>query len=218
MMRQLFMERVVGAPFDWGLASADLCREWSRSALASHRRGAPGSAGTLVAAVQYDLWPGEVLEATPAPWRPGAPDRNWTDAPRPKSIPARRLSRRELRAKSARLQVLAEVPRPKTRADCVGGLRPCPWVGCRENLYLDVSEQGWLKLNWPHLDPTEMLESCALDVADRTEDQGGVTLEVLGELFNISLEGARQVELDVLGELRAKLGEDELRSILERRE
>ncbi len=218
MMRQLFMEDVVGAPFDWGLASADLCREWSRSALASHRRGAPGAAGTLVAPVQFDLWPGEVLESSPNPWKAGVPDRTWTDAPRPKSIPARRLSRRELQAKSARLQILPEIPRPRTRADCAAVPRPCPFASCRHHLYAEISEQGWLKLNFPHLDVLDMAESCSLDVADRTEDVGGVTLEVLGELFNISLEGARQVELDVLGELRAKLGEDELRTMLVGRE
>jgi hypothetical protein len=214
MMRQLFMERVVGAPFDWGLAAADLAREWSRSALASHRRGAPGAAGTLVAPVQFDLWPGEILEATPNPWKPGLPDRTWTDAPRPKSIPARRLSRRELRAQSARLQILPEIPRPRTRGDCASVPRPCPFASCRHHLYAEISEQGWLKLNFPHLDILDMRESCSLDVADRD----GVTLEVLGELFNISLEGARQVELDVLGELRAKLGEDEVRAILGGRE
>lgn len=209
------MERVVGAPFDWGLASADLCREWSRSALASRRRGAPGAAGTL-APVQFDLWPGEILEATPNPWKAGVPDRTWTDAPRPKSIPARRLSRREVRAANARLQLLPEIPRPLTRGDCASVPRPCPFVSCRHHLYAEVSEQGWLKLNFPHLDPEDMEESCSLDVADRTET--GVTLEVLGEVFNISLEGARQVELDVLGELRAKLGEDEARAILGGRE
>ena len=29
-------------------------------------------------------------------------------------------------------------PRPKTRADCIGDPRPCPWVGCKYHLFLDV--------------------------------------------------------------------------------
>jgi hypothetical protein len=179
------------------------------------RRSAPAN---TQAAHQRDLWPGEVLDASPAPWKPRPADRAWTAAPRPTSIPARRLSRRELRAQSARLQLLPEIPRPRTRADCSAIPRPCPFASCRHHLYAEISEQGWLKLNFPHLDVLDMKESCSLDVADRSEDVGGVTLEVLGELFNISLEGARQVELDVLGELRAKLGEDEVRAILEKRE
>jgi hypothetical protein len=212
MMRQLFMPPVVGAPFDVGLATADFAREWARSALASRRGGARARRG-LPAQTQYDLWPGDILDAAGNPWRVKPPDRSWTEAPRPMSIPARRLSRRELAVRSARLQIV--VPqRPVTRADCVGGPRPCPWAACRHHLYLDVSEQGWLKVNYPGLEVWQMAETCSLDVADRSEDAGGVTLEQLGKLFNISLEGARQVELDVLGELRAKLGEDEMRDIL----
>jgi hypothetical protein len=92
--------------------------------------------------------------------------------------------------------------------------RPCPWVSCRQHLYLDVSEKGWLKLNHPHLAVEEMTESCALDVADRD----GITLERLGQLLNISLEGARQVEADVMEELRAKLGVDAVAAILGSRE
>lgn len=235
-MQQLFIERVVGAPFDWGLATQDFAKEWSRSALASHRRGARDPAGLLPTPAQYDLWPGEVLETAPSPWKPQRPDRHWTTAPRPMSIPARRLSRREVLAANARLQLVEagepadHQPHPRaaarrrqrgtytrnpdlplTRADCIDGPRPCPFVSCRNNLYLDVSENGWLKLNFPHLEVHEMQETCALDVADR---QDGITLESLGGLLNISLEGARQVEIDVLGELRAKLGEEELVALL----
>lgn len=227
MMRQLIMQDVVGAPFDWTLAASDFARAWAHSALAAHRRAAPPPANTQ-AAHQRDLWPGEVLDASPAPWKPRPADRAWTAAPRPTSIPGRRLSRRELAAANARLQLAEEADadeeplpeRPATRAGCATVPRPCPFVSCRHHLYLEVSEQGWLKVNWPGLDVLEVEESCSLDVADRAEAdaEGGVTLEELGSLFNISLEGARQVELDVLAELRTKLGEDEVRAILEKRE
>lgn len=237
-MRQLFIERVIGTGFDWGLATETFAREWTKSALSSSRRGARTPGGLPASPVQFDLWPGEVLEHAPAPWTPQPPDRHWTTAPRPMSIPARRLSRRELVAANARLQLVEAgepadlllhgepTPHPTgrqqrgvytrnpelplTRAECLAGPRPCPYVSCRHHLYLDVSENGWLKLNFPHLEVWEMAETCALDVADRD----GVTLEQLGALFNISLEGARQVEIDVLGELRAKLGEEELVALL----
>jgi len=30
--------------------------------------------------------------------------------------------------------------RPKTRADCIDGPRPCPWLGCRYHLGVEVEE------------------------------------------------------------------------------
>ena len=40
--------------------------------------------------------------------------------------------------------------RPKTRADCINGPRPCLFVSCKHNLYLDVNpETGSIKLNFP---------------------------------------------------------------------
>jgi len=86
-------------------------------------------------------------------------------------------------------------PRPRKRGDCVDVPRPCPWVGCRHNLYLEVSRvSGGLHLNFPHLEPDEMQESCSLDVADR----GGATLEVVGATLNLTRERIRQVELRAL--------------------
>lgn len=31
------------------------------------------------------------------------------------------------------------VPRPRTRAECLQEARPCPWVGCRHHLLLEVA-------------------------------------------------------------------------------
>lgn len=83
-----------------------------------------------------------------------------------------------------------EEQRPATRVECKGGARPCPWVSCRYNLYLDVGAKGSLKLHFPHQDPTEVEYSCALDMAD----EDGVTLEVVGAATNVSRERVRQVE------------------------
>lgn len=97
-----------------------------------------------------------------------------------------------------RLRLLAEevvdmhVPeRPRTRGDCVGGERPCPWVGCKWHLAIDVSRNGSIKHNWPDVEPGEWLNSCALDAADH----GGLTVEQVAELMNVTRERVRQVEM-----------------------
>ena len=89
--------------------------------------------------------------------------------------------------------------RPLTRAECEDGVRPCPYVSCKHHLYLDVNpETGSLKLNFPHLEPWEMRESCALDVAERS----GITLEEVGAIVNLTRERVRQVEVRATAKLR----------------
>lgn len=46
------------------------------------------------------------------------------------------------------LPILPELKRPKTRAECIDGIRPCPWVGCRANLLVDPLEDGSIALNF----------------------------------------------------------------------
>ena len=80
-------------------------------------------------------------------------------------------------------------------------MRPCPYVSCKHHLYLDVNpETGSIKLNFPDLEVWEMAETCSLDVADR----GGITLEEVGEILNLTRERIRQVE--VRGLLEAEDG------------
>jgi hypothetical protein len=79
--------------------------------------------------------------------------------------------------------------RPATRGDCAGGQRPCPWVSCRHHLYLDVSEDGAVRLNFPHLEPWELEQTCSLDVA---EDERA--LERVGAMLNVTRERVRQLE------------------------
>lgn len=80
--------------------------------------------------------------------------------------------------------------RPRTRADCAAVERPCPWTGCRFNLYLDVKPQtGTIALNFPHLEPDDMIESCALDVAER----GAHTAQEISELLNVSHQRITQI-------------------------
>ena len=79
-------------------------------------------------------------------------------------------------------------------------MRPCPYVSCKHHLYLDVNpETGSIKLNFPDLESGRWSETCALDVAER----GGITLEEVGEIMNLTRERIRQVE--VRGLLKLKM-------------
>jgi len=93
------------------------------------------------------------------------------------------------------------VKRSRTRGDCRQECRPCPWVGCRYHLYLDILPSGSIRVNFPDLKPWELREACALDVADR----GGISLEVLGRLMNLTRECIRLIERGALKKLEERL-------------
>ena len=119
--------------------------------------------------------------------------------PPKKTLAVRRITQLELKTGRAELQVLgADGPywRPKTRADCAGVARPCPYVACKHNLFLDVAETESIILNFPHLQPDEMPpdRSCSLDLAER----GPMTLEEIAVVTNLTRERIRQVELKAL--------------------
>ena len=120
--------------------------------------------------------------------------------PRSKTIAMKRLTREELRI-GALMYPPVDIPRPTTRAECREEMRPCPWVACKHHLYLDINpETGSIKINFPDLEPWELQHTCALDVAER----GGITLEEVGEIMNLTRERIRQVE--VRGLLKLKMG------------
>jgi hypothetical protein len=120
--------------------------------------------------------------------------------PRSKTIAMKRLTREELRVGAA-MYPPVDIPRPTTRAECREEMRPCPWVACKHHLYLDINpETGSIKINFPDLEPWELQNTCALDVAER----GGITLEEVGEIMNLTRERIRQVE--VRGLLKLKMG------------
>jgi hypothetical protein len=100
------------------------------------------------------------------------------------------------------------IPRPATRAQCSGVPRPCPFISCKHHLYLDVSPRtGSIKLNFPDLEVWELPISCALDIAD----EGGCTLETVGEIMNLTRERIRQVEVNALARLEAVVDMHDLR-------
>lgn len=91
-----------------------------------------------------------------------------------------------------RLPVLTPETQPKVRADCLPGgknsARPCGWTTCRHSLAAEGSTT----------------ESCVLDVVDRSP--GGITLEEVGDLLQVTRERIRQIEtraLKRIGRLRS---------------
>lgn len=118
---------------------------------------------------------------------------------RAKTISIKRLTKREIEL-GRMLYPEVDVDKPRTRAECATGERPCAFVSCKHHLFLDVSARtGAIKLNFPDLEVWEMTETCALDVADR----GGTTLEEVGAIMNLTRERIRQVEVKGLAKLHA---------------
>jgi hypothetical protein len=130
---------------------------------------------------------------------------------RSKTIAPRRLTKEELKMRDL-LPIVDDFDRPKDRGECKEGMRPCPYVSCKHHLYLDVNpETGSIKINFPDLEPWEMKDTCALDVAER----GGITLEEVGEIMNLTRERIRQVEVRGLLKLKmASPSPDELGAAL----
>jgi hypothetical protein len=119
---------------------------------------------------------------------------------RARTISVKRMTKRELELGRLLYPDVEDVERPRTRAECAEGERPCPFVSCQHHLYLDVSARtGAIKLNFPDLEVWQMSETCALDVADR----GGTTLEEVGAIMNLTRERIRQVEVKGLAKLAA---------------
>lgn len=85
--------------------------------------------------------------------------------------------------------------RPRTRGDCRGAARPCPWVSCRHHLYLEVNDDsGSIKINHPAVELEDLPDTCSLDVADR----GGALLSEVGGHLSVTLERVRQMEMVAL--------------------
>ena len=126
---------------------------------------------------------------------------------RARTISIRRLSKAELN-RGRELYPETDYWKPKTRSECKDMERPCPFVSCKYHLYIDVHPvRGSIKLNFPDVEIWEMTETCALDVADR----GGITLEEVGEIMNLTRERVRQVETAGLARLQEFRGVDRLK-------
>ncbi|MFA6033380.1 MAG: sigma factor-like helix-turn-helix DNA-binding protein [Myxococcota bacterium] len=124
------------------------------------------------------------------------------DEPR---LKPRTLSRRELKRQRwdinnpEEIKAALEAERPHSRHECVNAKRPCIFISCKYNLYIDVNPvTGSIKFNFPSVEIWDLKETCALDVAER----GGVTLEEIGDLMNLTRERVRQLESDALKKVR----------------
>jgi hypothetical protein len=117
---------------------------------------------------------------------------------RARTISIRRLSKAELN-RGRELYPESDYWKPRSRSECKDMERPCPFVSCKYHLYIDVHPvRGSIKLNFPDIEIWEMTDTCALDVADR----GGITLEEVGEIMNLTRERVRQVETAGLARLQ----------------
>lgn len=78
-----------------------------------------------------------------------------------------------------------EEARPKTRGDCVDGIRPCPFISCKFNTYIaHITQRGEVKTPFAQ-DVTELtVSNCALDYS-------GATWEEIGEATGVDREAAR---------------------------
>ncbi len=108
-----------------------------------------------------------------------------------------RLTRQERHSARAMYPDEGERRIPLLRSDCERAPRPCPFVSCKWNLFLDVTAAGSITVNFPDLEPEGMPaeRSCALDVADA----GPHTLQEVGEIMNITRERIRQLEVIACG-------------------
>lgn len=90
--------------------------------------------------------------------------------------------------------------RPQTRGDCATFARPCPYVGCRYHLYLDVGAKGGLRFNYGD-DVEKALQvmpyTCALDAAEEGLERSDqkVDRNAICTALNISVERQRQISV-----------------------
>jgi len=95
---------------------------------------------------------------------------------------------------------------PRTRGDCPK-IRPCPYVSCKYNTYLDVTPKGSIYFTWPDINPDEVSPelSCVLDMADSGGAYDELQLRMIGAALNCTRERIRQIESRALARLKLHL-------------
>lgn len=104
--------------------------------------------------------------------------------------------------------------KPKFREDCKDVVRPCPYITCRYNLFLDVEDNGAIRFNQRTKDPTavksislsgkEVYPSCTLDMVEMMPN--GISNDDIGRILGgISRETVRLLAKKILLSLRTSL-------------
>jgi hypothetical protein len=134
--------------------------------------------------------------------------------PRARTVSIKRMRTSQLRADEA--ETIEHTERPRTWGECLEralgtASRPCGYLRCKHNLLVDVDGRtGSYKVTWPHLAVGAYGDeygaypqhTCALRVAE----QGGMTLEEIGQVMNLTRERVRQIETKALYALRSLAG------------
>ena len=122
------------------------------------------------------------------------------------------MKKRETKQESARQVRLGRMEglrtdhrRPADYTECMpgrwNGARPCPFVGCRYHMYLDVSKAGTVIFNQPGIDVGEMDYSCAIDLAGAAVGRLGIgahtdehlMLSAIADHLSVTTERASQI-------------------------
>jgi hypothetical protein len=115
------------------------------------------------------------------------------------TISCKSLTREEVVLKSKLDDQEFHLIKPKTRAECKDMERPCPFIGCKYHLYLDINKNnGSIKFNFPDLEFDELDQTCALDIIEK----GETTLEDIGKHMNLTRERVRQIQDNVIEKLK----------------
>jgi len=87
--------------------------------------------------------------------------------------------------------------RPENRKDCPD-IRPCPYVGCKYNMYLDVTEAGGIRE--PDHEPWDVdpAFSCILEIVAA----GARTFDEIAEIMGITRQRAQQIFAEGLEKVR----------------
>lgn len=117
-------------------------------------------------------------------------------------------SKTEVRNKRVATQFILEnledeginTKRPTQRGECPVK-RPCPFVGCKYHLYLDITDTGSIKYNFYDIEPWELTPTCALDIADDGGDEL-LSLTDIGEYIGLTRERVRQIEKQAIRKLK----------------
>lgn len=99
--------------------------------------------------------------------------------------------------------------RPTWRSECKDGPRPCPWIACKHNKFIEsIDSAGRIQRRIPGSNPEDIdpTDSCALDQEEQEErvarQKGGLTYQTIGNEFGVSRERIRQIEGKVLKKIR----------------